>query len=99
MLVLDAEFAKKILDIVNQLETVTEFVQVTDDYPIDLELSSIDYERYISKESASCTNVDLDTELATIAINYTSGTTGLPKGVEYHARGCIFSSNGRGVRM
>ncbi|MBR62000.1 MAG: acyl-CoA synthetase [Dehalococcoidia bacterium] len=97
VLVLDAEFAKKILDIVNQLETVTEFVQVTDDYPIDLELSSIDYERYISKESASCTNVDLDTELATIAINYTSGTTGLPKGVEYHARGAYLAAMGEAL--
>ena len=36
----------------------------------------------------------LDSELDTITINYTSGTTGLPKGVEYNARGAYLNGLG-----
>ena len=97
VLVLDAEFAEKILDIVDKLETVTEFVQVTDDFPIDLQLSITDYETYLSKESPNISNVDLTSELDTISINYTSGTTGLPKGVEYHARGAYLAAIGEAL--
>ena len=81
VLVLDAEFSKKILEIVDQLETVTEFIQVADDFPVDPELSDTDYQTYLSREATVPINVELSNELATIAINYPSGTTGLPKGV------------------
>ena len=97
VLVLDAEFSKKILEIVDQLETVTEFIQVADDFPVDPELSDTDYQTYLSREATVPINVELSNELATIAINYTSGTTGLPKGVEYHARGAYLAGIGEAL--
>ena len=97
VLVLDAEFSAKILEIIDQLETVTEFVQVTDDFPINLELSDMDYETYLSIATTEFRNVELESEIDTVAINYTSGTTGLPKGVEYHARGAYLAGIGEAL--
>ena len=36
----------------------------------------------------------LDSEKDAIAINYTSGTTGMPKGVQYHSRGAYLAALG-----
>ena len=97
VLVLDAEFSTKIIEIVDQLETVTKFIQVTDDFPINIELSDTDYETYLSTASTKSKNVQLKDELDIISINYTSGTTGLPKGVEYHARGAYLAGIGEAL--
>ena len=97
VLVVDAEYSSKIVEIYDQLDTVKVFVQVTDDFPIDSKLSDLDYETYLSNASAEAINVGLESELDTIAINYTSGTTGLPKGVEYHARGAYLAGIGEAL--
>lgn len=48
------------------------------------------YEQLLSQ--ASPVRVEVEDELSLMSINYTSGTTGLPKGVMYHHRGAYLQS-------
>ena len=50
-------------------------------------LGSLDYEAFIAEGDRTSTGRCPDDEWDAIALNYTSGTTGDPKGVVYHHRG------------
>lgn len=94
VLVFDSEFAPNIREMKDELETVTTFVQVVDEVPKAEDIEGLEYEEFLASAPAGVHREELDSELDTIAINYTSGTTGLPKGVEYHARGAYLNGLG-----
>jgi fatty-acyl-CoA synthase len=53
-----------------------------------------DYEGFLRAAPAGCPSVPVTDENACIAINYTSGTTGFPKGVMYTHRGAWVNAMG-----
>ena len=54
----------------------------------------INYEDFLSKGNINFEEISLEDEWNTIAINYTSGTTGNPKGVLTHYRGAYLNALG-----
>ncbi len=55
-------------------------------------LGELDYERFISVEPQDPLDYEPASEWQPISLNYTSGTTGNPKGVVYHHRGAYLAS-------
>jgi fatty-acyl-CoA synthase len=85
VLLLDTAFASTIESIKGDLGAVKAFINI-----VDLEkeerVEGPEYEEFLSKSSPSGLEIAVEDEYETIAIDYTSGTTGLPKGVMYHHR-------------
>ncbi len=89
VVIIDREFAKTMRPAL-EMAKVKPFVIDYDDpeYAGDGELlGSIEYEDFVSGGSPDFERVAPNDEWDAISLNYTSGTTGNPKGVVYHHRG------------
>jgi fatty-acyl-CoA synthase len=71
------EFASRVADIRDQLPKVTQWIQISDGYPL-LD-GAIDYETYAAEGDAS--PLGIKREDSDQLFIYTGGTTGMPKGV------------------
>jgi fatty-acyl-CoA synthase len=58
-----------------------------------------DYEGLLTRGRSPCSNVAEPEEDGLLAINYTSGTTGFPKGVMYTHRGAYLNALGEVIEM
>jgi fatty-acyl-CoA synthase len=89
----DTEFAKSIQPVLSELKQVKFFVNICD---IDdaLPLPGPDYEEFLATGSPEPVPVAVTSERQVATINYTSGTTGQPKGVMYHHRGAYLNALG-----
>ncbi|MGM0454052.1 MAG: AMP-binding protein, partial [Thermodesulfobacteriota bacterium] len=98
MVFVDNAFAELVSPIMDDLDGVARFVNicdVDDSHP----LAGTDYESFLltgSPEPVTCA-VEDEWEVATI--NYTSGTTGKPKGVMYHHRGAFLNAMGEVIEF
>ncbi len=94
VLIVDREFSGVVADALKRA-TVKPLVIDYDDphYPADAphpkgaRIGSLDYEAFVAEGDAAFAWSMPDDEWDAIALNYTSGTTGNPKGVVYHHRG------------
>ena len=98
VLVADTEFLPPLVEVLPGSRSVREVVAVSD--PLGPEpgdtggLATITYDELLARGSDEPLRWAVDDELATISINYTSGTTGQPKGVMYSHRGAYLNALG-----
>lgn len=55
-------------------------------------LGEMDYEQFLTTGAGESVEIDVTDEWQGVALNYTSGTTGDPKGVVYHHRGAYLNA-------
>ena len=87
----DTEFAASVEP--DKLSKVKGFVNICD-ISTDCPLAGVEYEEFLASGSPSAVMSEVKDEDQLLAINYTSGTTGRPKGVMYHHRGAYLNAIG-----
>lgn len=92
-LLADSEFAP-VIPLIKEAMPDLKIIQVNDELgPKDVEaFSDIDYESFLQSAEDLNNWVLPEDEWDAIALNYTSGTTGNPKGVVYHHRGAALNA-------
>ncbi|WP_373502816.1 acyl-CoA synthetase [Aestuariivirga sp.] len=97
ILIVDKEFSKLTKDALALSPKPHPIVidYVDPEYPVDGErVGSIDYEQFLGSGDPSFEWLWPADEWDAISLNYTSGTTGNPKGVVYHHRGAYLLGQG-----
>ena len=96
VLITDREFAKTIKPALAQCKAKPIIIDYDDpEFSGDGELlGEMEYEDFIATGSEDYERASPDDEWDAIALNYTSGTTGNPKGVVYHHRGAYLLAQG-----
>jgi len=93
LLVVDSELASLIAPVASRLKATRRFVIVRDT-AAESPLEGDDYEDFLATGEDEFADFRLDDENDSISINYTSGTTGKPKGVVYTHRGAYLNALG-----
>jgi fatty-acyl-CoA synthase len=93
VLVVDTELAHLVEPSLANLPDL-ELVVSVEDVPTGVRLPGPDYETLLASGSPDPLDWPLEDEDETVAIDYTSGTTGRPKGVMYTHRGAYLNSLG-----
>ncbi|HYC36560.1 MAG TPA: acyl-CoA synthetase [Usitatibacter sp.] len=90
----DGEFAQTVSDALRLLEGPKPIVVDVADalYPEGQSIGSIEYEAFIAAGDEGFEWAPPPDEWDAISLNYTSGTTGNPKGVVYHYRGAYLNA-------
>lgn len=95
-LFVDTELSHMVKPSVGALKTVKHIVNI-EDAPDGELLDGDEYESFLEAGSPDDVEWVLEDEMETISINYTSGTTGRPKGVVYTHRGAYLNALGEGI--
>ena len=97
ILIVDKEFSKLAKDALALMEGPHPIIidYVDPEYPVEGErIGSLDYEQFLASGDAAFEWLWPADEWEAISLNYTSGTTGNPKGVVYHHRGAYLLAQG-----
>ena len=98
-LITDAELSPTIKQVINKMNKEILIINICDDqaiYPEDAgeKIGEVEYENFLNTGDENFKWSLPKDEWESIALNYTSGTTGLPKGVVYHHRGSYLMALG-----
>lgn len=93
LLIVDTEYGELAQRAAQELPGLV-IVSVADAQPADPERfgAALDYEAFVATGDPDCAWTPPADEWDAIALNYTSGTTGDPKGVVYHHRGAYLAA-------
>jgi fatty-acyl-CoA synthase len=95
VLITDTEFSPVIAEALARLKRKPAVIDVVDAMgPGGKQLGEMDYEEFLAAGNRAFPEVTPADEWDAIALNYTSGTTGNPKGVVYHHRGAYLNALG-----
>ncbi|MGB9643969.1 MAG: acyl-CoA synthetase [Stellaceae bacterium] len=95
VLITDSEFAPVVALALAQLDQKPIVIDIADAVgPGGERLGEIDYEDFLATGDPAFPEATPEDEWEAIALNYTSGTTGNPKGVVYHHRGAYLTALG-----
>jgi fatty-acyl-CoA synthase len=95
LLITDREFAPVIADALRRLERRIPVIDIDDPLgPGGERLGDTDYEHFLEEGDYGFEPILPEDEWQAISLNYTSGTTGNPKGVVYHHRGAYLNALG-----
>ena len=98
VLLTDTEFAPVMREALKQVKRDILVIDVEDPAAISGErLGEMEYEAFLATGDPDFAAVPPDDEWNSIALNYTSGTTGNPKGVVYHHRGAYLNALGNAL--
>ena len=93
VVLIDRELAPAMHDALNEAATRPLVVDIDDPLAVGGEkIGTVDYETFISTGDPSFALALPDDEWQAISLNYTSGTTGSPKGVVLHHRGAYLNA-------
>jgi fatty-acyl-CoA synthase len=94
VLLTDREFSRTIASALKMMKGPRPLVIDVDDklFTGGALLGEIEYETFLAEGDPTFMPAPLDDEWDAIALNYTSGTTGDPKGVVYHHRGAYLNA-------
>lgn len=90
-LFVDNEFAALVKGKIDELPDIRLLVNICD-VQDSKPLRGPSYEEFLLAASDAPVERDVDEERGILSINYTSGTTGVPKGVMYHHRGAYLNA-------
>ena len=94
VLLTDSEFAAVVGEALSRLEHPPAVIDILDPAALGQRLGGQDYEALLATGDPAFAVTLPDDEWASITLNYTSGTTGRPKGVLYHHRGAYLLALG-----
>jgi len=94
VLLTDGEFAPVIKKALAQLDPKPLVIDIVDPAGPGERLGAMDYEAFLAGGNPDFAELTPRDEWDAIALNYTSGTTGNPKGVVYHHRGAYLNALG-----
>ena len=91
----DTEFIQTAKSAINLSDKKIKLIQIVDTNCKGLSpTNDLDYEEFINLNNTKTLDTNPVNEWDTISVNYTSGTTGDPKGVLYHYRGAYLNALG-----
>src|SRR5229473_5470146 len=95
LLITDTEFAPVIGRALAQLDRKPLVIDIADsEGPGGERLGELDYEAFLAEGDPNFAELTPQDEWDAVSLNYTSGTTGNPKGVVYHHRGAYLNALG-----
>jgi fatty-acyl-CoA synthase len=96
VLITDREFSDTIRQAIKHVKHPLLIIDIDDPFYEGGELlGECDYESFLRQGEADFIGPPLEDEWQAISLNYTSGTTGNPKGVVYHHRGAYLNALGQ----
>ena len=96
-LLTDGEFAPVIKKALSLLDNKPLVIDIADPLVPGERLGAMDYEVFLASGDPDFVELPPRDEWDAIALNYTSGTTGNPKGVVYHHRGAYLNALGNAM--